>query len=158
MNYDSHAIGEFESDWFKEIESEEYLALDRFFPYSRNVLKQLAETCQLYLVTSRQFEDRVHAQLKTLRIENFFTSVMVTGQKLEKAELINLADLDPQKEDLLIGDTGQDVETARLLGVQSIAVLSGFSNRAILKKYSPDHILDSIESVASLLNIQNTIK
>jgi phosphoglycolate phosphatase len=51
------------------------------------------------------------------------------------------------KEDVFIGDTGEDMLTGQKLGAKTIGVASGFSNKNVLSEYNPNLIVDNIEEI-----------
>ena len=53
--------------------------------------------------------------------------------------------------DLFVGDTGIDINTAKLINIKSIAVLSGFRNKSILEQYNPDYIENDIKTIFNYL-------
>ena len=147
FSYNENQISKFNSEWFAKIESDEYLSYDHIFPDTASTLKKISAVHNLYLITARQFANKVEQQLREMEIFYFFKKILVTGQKLSKAELIKLSDIQISDKDILIGDTGVDIQTAKEVGIRSVAVLSGFRNRAILKKYFPDYILKDIKEI-----------
>lgn len=54
---------------------------------------------------------------------------------------------------IIIGDTLADVACARAVGAQAVAVLTGFSKREELAAAAPDHLIDDLTSLASVLNL-----
>lgn len=50
-------------------------------------------------------------------------------------------------EGILVGDTPVDIETGRVAGVHTVAVLGGFRNRRELEEANPDRIVDSLHEL-----------
>lgn len=53
----------------------------------------------------------------------------------------------------IIGDTEADIECARALGAQAIAVATGFSTREHLLAAEPDYLLDDLTTVLDILDV-----
>ncbi len=133
----------FEIDWMKNIELKRWLSLDHPFEGVSEYLNKLKQNHLLFLVTARQSNEMVLDQIKKFKFENLFEKVFVTGQKVEKFDLIN-KNIKVSKQDWFIGDTGKDIETGKQLGIKTAAVLTGFLNREQLLKYEPDLIVEKI--------------
>jgi phosphoglycolate phosphatase len=133
---------DFYKKWMAEIELPEWLALDKPFSGVTAYLQNQCKTNELFLLTSRQFTKRVLEQIDSFGWNRFFSAVLVTNQKVHKIELIK--GLSPGCTDWIVGDTGYDIQTGKVLGIRTAAVLSGFMSRHSLLQYSPDLILNSI--------------
>ena len=136
-------IANFISRWMQEIEKENWLELDEPFDNVENKLQKLKNEYKLILVTARQSTTNTLKQLKKLQLDIYFDDILITNQTLTKQVIIKQKfDITPN--DLIIGDTGKDVEAGKALGIKTIAVLSGFLSASTLEKYKPDYILQSI--------------
>lgn len=145
FNYSDNAIKLFEQNWMDLIEADEWLFLDRPLEGVTDLLKKLAVSNHLYIVTARQFKAKVFKQMDNFGWENVFKDVLVTEQKKEKFDLIKEnSEIVLTKKDIFIGDTGKDIETGKKLGIRTIAVLNGFLNEQRLKEYGPDKIIESV--------------
>ena len=147
FSYSEFQIKNFEEQWMKLIEDSRYLKLDSLFSFTINTLKRLSKTHQLYIVTARQNKDALMLQLNNLGLPSYFKDVLLTEAKTSKAELINKMIKNIEAEDILVGDTGEDVLAAKEIGCRGIAVLSGFRNRAVLLEYKPDFIENDIQTI-----------
>jgi phosphoglycolate phosphatase len=145
-------IQTFREDWMSQIELKHYLQQDELFPYTISTLLKIQSFAKLILVTGRQSFENLLWQLDSLSIRSFFTSILHTSNKIAKEDLIKANNLHFQPNDIIVGDTGIDVETGKKLGITSVAVLSGFRNRDALKKYQPDHILEGIFQLPEIIN------
>ncbi len=143
FNYPEEKIHKFKRAWMEKVEEPHRLKQDILFGYTENVLASLSKKYDLYLVTARQFEDRVHSQLEDYNIKSFFKKILVTKQKGPKSELIK-NNVSYYPGDIFIGDTGEDVMTAKELGIKTIAVYSGCLSKEILKEYNPDLIVKDV--------------
>jgi phosphoglycolate phosphatase-like HAD superfamily hydrolase len=142
-NYNDEQIKLFNTAWMQKIEDEKRLAMDQPFAGISERLQQLAENHDLFVVTARQNPAYVTEQLSHFKWNNFFKEVLVTGQTCSKAELVQSVTT-PQSHDMFVGDTKDDIETGRQLGVKAIAVCSGFLSGDALRKYNPDFIINSM--------------
>ena len=142
--YSVKEIELFCNDWMTLIEAPQYLALDSNFEGIHDALLRLREQSNLHLCTERQFRQPVIDQLARLSLLKYFDEILVTEKSCAKEALIltNISSL--STEDWLIGDTGKDIQAAKLLNVNSCAVLTGFLNRESLNGYIPDLIIDSL--------------
>jgi phosphoglycolate phosphatase-like HAD superfamily hydrolase len=57
----------------------------------------------------------------------------------------------PAEEIALVGDTPSDVHSARALGALAVAVTTGFASREALVAAQPDHLLDDLSALPSIL-------
>jgi phosphoglycolate phosphatase len=136
----------FEKKWLSLIETDDYLKYDKPFDFTKNVLQVLkSKNHQLYLVTARQSKENVYKQLTEFELFILFEHIFVTESKKSKLELLQEAELQLCNDDILVGDTGLDIKTAKALHLKSGAVLSGFRNKDILNKYLPDFIENDIQ-------------
>lgn len=132
----------FEYSWMNLIEQPEWLALDKPLKGLKVFLEQLKKDNELYIVTARQFEDKLYEQLKQHQILSYFETILVTNQKKEKLDLISPFKV--TKNDWLVGDTGKDIQTGKQLGMKTAGVLTGFLNKKKLSEYNPDVLVTSI--------------
>lgn len=144
FGYTPAQISAFKQAWLAKVEEPARLALDTPLPGAEAMLKYLATNHTIYLVTARQHPEHVTEQLAHFGWSSYFTKVLVTRQTASKTELIH-QQTSPQPGDVYVGDTGEDIHTAREVGLTAVAVASGFLNREILQTYNPDYLIESIE-------------
>lgn len=126
----------------KYMEYWEHLAKDILFPWSKEALEQLQRHNTLILCTRRKKTGFLLRQLQHLGIDDLFHDYVVSfGQKAEMIERHPL--FLPQKA-VIIGDTEAEIETGKLLGIKTVAVLSGYRNKEFLESYHPDLIVENI--------------
>ena len=143
LGYDTIQVELFRSEWFSKIESEKYLRLDFVFEPVPALLKLLVEQGHvLYVVTARQSPNMAWLQVDRMGIAPYITETFVTGGSKLKYELLQDVQISPT--DLFFGDTGLDVQTAKQMGVVSVAVLTGFRSEAVLLTYQPDVVTASV--------------
>ena len=143
-------IADFERAWLDLIEDPEWLALDHPFNGVDELLKILHGKHELYVVTARQHEDRAVRQIAGFGWRGLITRIFVTGRTMEKYDLIHGV-LSTGPDDWYIGDTGMDIRTGKRLHATTVAVLSGFRDKAALERYEPDHIIDDVTALPALI-------
>ncbi len=143
FNFNDERIKDFKKNWLLKVEEELRVDLDEPFENVSTLLASLSATNDLYIVTARQKAELALKQVRKFGWEPFFKAVLVTEQSKTKAELIR-SRCKTSPKDILIGDTGEDIETAKELGLISVAVSSGFLSGEVLATYKPDYLLTSI--------------
>ena len=141
--FSEQEVGVFSKNWLRLIESPGWIKFDQPFKGVTELLQELKKKNELYLITARQFEPIVLAQLSNFGWSMMFTGVFVTQQKVEKIALLKDR-LVTGYDDWFIGDTGKDIETGKGLGMKTAAVLSGFLSEESLMEYKPDLIIDNV--------------
>jgi len=152
FNYSDAEINKFKKMWLSKIEDKERLKQDVPFPKSKELLEILFKKYNLYVVTNRQKEHLAIEQIRLYGWLNYITKVLVTKQKKSKFELVKEF-VKVNKDDVFIGDTGEDVLTGKLLGIRTVAVSSGFLNTQILSEYNPDILLCGIKDIYEDYNV-----
>ena len=125
------------------IEQDNWLSLDKPFDGVTSYLLNLKNKHRLFIVTARQLEQKVLKQIESFGWSNIFSEVFVTGQKVEKFDLINNS-IKLSVDDWFIGDTGKDIQVGKLLGIRTAAVLSGFLGEPTLLEYKPDLVIQNV--------------
>lgn len=148
VGWDGEKIKKFVSDWMQLIESEEYLKLDMLFPFTKDVLSSLKDKgSNIIFVTLRQSAAKALNEIKEKGIDCYCNCCLVSEAKTTKEQLVRDSMIQLTSADLFVGDTGIDVMTGKALGIKTIAVLSGFRNKAILDTYKPDKIINNISEL-----------
>lgn len=143
FGYTEEQIAVFKTNWLAKVEEPHRLLQDEPLEGVAEVLKSLAANHTLYVVTARQNPESVNGQIDRFGWSQYFKQVLVTRQSSSKTELIR-QHTQPQAGDIFIGDTGEDIHTAREVGLIAVAVASGFLNADILQTYNPDYLLKNI--------------
>ncbi|HUI90783.1 MAG TPA: HAD hydrolase-like protein [Chitinivibrionales bacterium] len=152
FSYSEAEIGAFNRKWLDQIEESNYLRLDTMFPFTIDVLdKLLQQDINLLMITARQFKPNTLQEINRFAIAKFFSAIFVTEGHKTKEELLRSSGLEFHSEDLLVGDTGIDIQTGKSLNVRTFAVLSGFRNRSMQLKYRPDFIADDMRNIVEVL-------
>ncbi len=143
FNYTNDRVLSFKETWHKRVEDPTLLEMDTPFEGVPAFLERIFHKKKLYVVTARQHPERVETQLDKFGWKPYFVDILVTQQKQSKADLIR-EHLSPESDDILVGDTGDDILCGKELGVRTVAVCSGNLNADSLKEYKPEQILDSV--------------
>lgn len=135
---------------FKEMVEEEYrLAQDVPIYGVSDVLFYLHQKYRLFIVTNRQNRHLTIQQISRLGWFSLFEKILVTEQKISKEDLI-LNNITTSSNDWMVSDTGEDIKTAKKLGIKSIAVTWGILNKNVLEGYSPDLLIDDVNELRGL--------
>lgn len=120
---------EFMNNWLKLIENEYYLNFDILKP---NVIESLLRlkriTKKLVLVTMRNNKKNLIKQLNKLKIEKIFDEVIVCGSHLKNSKYESLKNKEFESA-VIIGDTEEDTNTAKMLNIKSIGILNGLRSK-----------------------------
>ena len=147
FDYSKEEIAQFRQQWLSNIEEKERLKQDTPLPGAGTVLKTLSKDNQLYVVTNRQNRELAIEQIEDYGWDGYITMTLVTLQKTSKENLIKES-LVISKDDIIIGDTGEDILTGKRLGMTTIAVTSGMLNRRTLLEYNPDQIINHLKELS----------
>jgi phosphoglycolate phosphatase-like HAD superfamily hydrolase len=143
------------------IETPEYLAHDRAWPWAHDTLALLSAATTLVLVTARANRPLLLEQLDRLMLSPFFREVLSTpaGKRVDEQKAALIRDYlarhrHPQGQHWIVGDTEADVGAGRLTGLRTAAVLSGIRDRAFLVRAEPDFLLNDIRELTSLWGLE----
>ncbi len=150
FSYSNDQVIEFQRKWMDHIERAEWIRLDKPFENVTNYLKALKHIHELYVVTSRQYEDVAVNQLQSYGWSNLFNDVLVTRQVVSKSDMIRKFNV--VATDWMVGDTGKDIQEGKRLGLLTAGVLTGFLNRDRLQEYNPEVIVNAVTDLTFNLN------
>lgn len=146
LNSDETQTASFREKWLEKIEEKDRIETDTAFEGADVFLKRISETCDVYLVTCRRKKDLVLYQIEKFGWNAFFTDILTTEGKMPKEELIRRS-VFPAAQDVLIGDTAEDIECAKKLGIRSVCVCWGARDKKLLLNCRPDFIAESFDDV-----------
>jgi phosphoglycolate phosphatase-like HAD superfamily hydrolase len=136
------------------IETTEYLAHDRPWPWVHAVLARLAVRSPLVLVTARACRPLLLEQLDRLALAPFFHEILSepAGRRVDQQKAALIRDcLDRHGRGpagcWMVGDTQADVSAGRLAGLRTVAVLCGIRDRDLLQRAGPDFLLEDIREL-----------
>jgi phosphoglycolate phosphatase len=140
------------------IESDYYLSDDRLQEGVIEVLKNFSIKYQLILVTLRRSTAQLDKQLVNLKLIDYFTDILSSGEDLEPRWMIkyNLIreylGCEYDSSHILIGDTETDIKAGNEIGFKTIAISNGIRTKELLILSNPTFIC---ESVGDLLNLES---
>lgn len=152
---DTALVGEYNRFFIENIEQEKYLRFDTPFTFSISLLHDMQlQGLRVYIVTLRRKRANLLRQMKALHFMGLaiFLSPPAlsfdnTSHHVLKRELIQQY---AQRGDIIIGDTDTDILCGKNLDLTTVAVLSGISSYAVLKRYSPDYLVRDVRSLRKL--------
>ncbi|MCC7072968.1 MAG: HAD family hydrolase [Deltaproteobacteria bacterium] len=93
-----------------------------------------------------------HLKLGSAGFERAWFCVGAFGHEhADRDELARLAAQRSPGRHVVVGDTPKDVQAARAIGAVAVAVCTGFAPRAALEAARPDHLLDDLGALVTLL-------
>jgi phosphoglycolate phosphatase-like HAD superfamily hydrolase len=139
------------------IESDYYLSDDCLQDGVIEVLKNFSMKYQLILVTLRRSTAQLDKQLVNLKLIDYFTDVLSSGEDLEPRWVIKYNLIreylgsEYDSSHIVIGDTETDIKAGNELCFKTIAILNGIRTKELLIMSNPTFIC---ESVGDLLNLE----
>lgn len=124
---------EFFTQWLENIEEKKYLGYDCLKPVVKETLLSWKNnnTDKIVLVTMRNNRDSLMWQLNKLEIINLFDDVIsCKSENNEKYEYVKHLKF---RNAVFIGDTEEDIKTAKKLNIQSIGILNGLREKKYLE-------------------------
>ncbi len=95
--------------------------------------------------------------VRQLKIDNYFQIIMGSNPHFPKKpapdaikHIIKTLDCSAQKT-LIIGDTKNDILAGQAANIYTCAVSYGFRKKAVLQKYNPDFMIDSIDALDKII-------
>lgn len=150
FKYSDRQLSSFKDNWMDLIESEEYLNYNQLFDYTIPTLRSLGKH-KLYLVTARQYEDKVIKEIIKFGIQQYFLEVLVSNHGKSKFELIIEMGVNISAEDFFVGDTEIDILTGKKLNISTVSVFSGFRGYESLLTYKPDYMISNISEIGKII-------
>jgi len=135
----------------------EYAKEASFFPEFKPLLKKIAKSCDIFIVSHNKTET-IMDHLEKEGLEKFFKGVygsdIIPVQKPDPMALQPvLENYEKRRRDefLMIGDMPSDISAGREAGFWTIGVASGVSKKEILSDYNPDLLIDSLKEILMIL-------
>jgi len=123
-----------------------------FFPGIKSMLRRLTFT-NIAIISGNSC-DVIAAKLAATALDECVTRIFGAYEPGNKADKIRqvcaYVDTDPAHT-CMIGDSASDIQYAKKAGVQSIAVTWGWQSRDVLANEKPDHIVESVDELTTLL-------
>lgn len=141
-------IKQFGGEWIKNIEKEEFLALDKLQSLARKFLIKVSKKYKLVLVTLRHNSDNLKKELEDKKISNIFDKVLAkSGNGVKEKWKIKYNLIRKEKYlsgSVIVGDTETEIMAGKKLGLKTIAVMNGMRSGNYLKKYEPDCLVKKL--------------
>lgn len=143
-------VAEFSEAWLEMIELPEMLSLDKLQPGVPEKLNHWRERgFRLIIATQRQDRTNLYRQLRDLSLDSYFDRVVLcetggTGRAKATTCLREASEFNPVA---WIGDTGVDIEAARVCGCPCWAVTCGLRSHGYLARRGPDFLCDNLAAV-----------
>lgn len=149
--YTDDKISLFHNIWQQKVEEPERILRDDF-PVEgiADVLRNLAKNHKLFIITNRQSIKLTNDEIKSFGWQDIFNDVFVTQQKCTKLELMQ-GKINTLQKNVFVGDTGEDIKTAKAFNAISIGVTYGVMNHDVLNKYLPDFIVNTPKDLEQIL-------
>ena len=123
-----------QSEWIKNIEKFEYLSKDKLYPYAIDLLNKYAAKNNLILITARNNKVNLIKQIQDLDIKKYFKEIKIVNPGRfaiqEKADVLK-----NYNAKLMIGDTRNDAESAKIAEVDFRHVDNGFHDKKLIRGY-----------------------
>src|SRR3989344_1926372 len=119
---------------------------------ARELLEWLSKNNIPSIIFSNHVLEPIRKQLKRLNLEKYFTEILANGQlssalkgRNKKEKLKNYLDQNNFKSEevLIIGDTVEEIEIGRELGITTTAITHGNCSTTRLKVARPDYLIAS---------------
>ncbi|MBU2699046.1 phosphoglycolate phosphatase-like HAD superfamily hydrolase [Sporomusaceae bacterium BoRhaA] len=133
------------NEWLAKIEEIKYLDMDLLKPNVIHTLKKWEKiTDNLYLVTARRKKENLYYQLNNNNLFELFDKIVCCDFGVVNSKYMSLKNISIDKyRGVFIGDTEEDMNTAELLQIKSIAITNGLREKKYLKaNYYYDEIKD----------------
>ena len=126
---------------------------------ARTLLSFLEERKIEAKILSNHTEMSIHAHLKRLRIEKYFSDVIsndkhTTMQKKNKADkLVDLVVKSHYKKEeiLIIGDSLEEIEAARASGIRCVSITGDYYSARRLKAAKPDFLINNLTEMIDII-------
>lgn len=129
---------------------------------ARKLLEYLNEQDAECIILSNYITERIDRHLKRLKIEHYFsyvsahdcdgTTILQSTTKVLRLRDYMATSGHAPEDTIIIGDTMEEPEIARALGITSIGITDGYISRARLREAAPDHIVQRLDEIISILS------
>ena len=133
---------------------------------AREILKYLNNQKIKAIIFSNHTTPDIKRQLKRLRIEDYFHSVIARennkdsshmykrGKDLKLLDYVKQNKLKPH-EVITIGDTEEEIEIGKKFGYHTVAITGGYNTTARLKKHHPDFLIHNMKELIPIIKKLN---
>ena len=129
--------------------------------YAKNLLDYLSKNQINCIIFSNHIIEPIKKQLKRLKLDGYFSEIIANSHlesalkgRNKKEKLKNYIDKNNLLADevLIIGDTIEEVEIGRELGVKTVAINHGNCSTVRLKLAKPDYLINSLKEVKTIIH------
>lgn len=115
-----------------------------------NILRQLKETYELFIVSNTGHKEYIEAFLETSRLTNYFKDYIAASQlNISKADGINKIIQDYKIENAVyVGDTKKDMEASRIANIPFVQAKYGFG-----EDLETEYCINSIEELPKVIKL-----
>ncbi len=134
--------------------------------YAKTLLDYLSKNNITSVIFSNHIVKSIKSQLKRLKIDRYFSEVIANsylesalegrGKKNRLNNYMNDKDLLPS-EVLIIGDTVEEIEIGKELGITTVAITHGNCSTIRLKKAKPDYLIRNLKEAIDIIRKLNNI-
>lgn len=112
------------------------------------------------IILSNHTISGINDQLKRLKIEKYFSAVLANPSintsmkkrnKKEKLEVYLREKKYKTEEIIIVGDSPEEVEIGKQLGIKSIAIVKGFYDKSRLVKSKPDYLIEDLKAILKII-------
>lgn len=131
---------------------------------ANELLKWLFEKNIKSVIFSNHINEPIKKQLKRLKIEKYFSGILANSEihttlkgRSKKEKLKNFIEnnkVDPN-EIIIVGDTLEEIEIGKELGLFTAAITHGNCSTARLKSAKPDYVIKNLKEVIDIIKKLN---
>jgi len=115
------------------------------------------------IILSNHTTEGIHSQLERLGIKKYFSRVIandkhVTMERKNKGDkLVELVKASPYKkgEMIIIGDSPEETEAGKRTGIATVAITGGYYSTRRLRDAKPDHLINKLTDIISIIKRYN---
>lgn len=148
--------------WGEEFHShyEPRVAKIRTRQNAHELLKWLAENKIDSIILSNHTVVGINSQLKRLGIEKYFSKLLANDaldgsmkgiSKKEKLKIFFENSGLTQKEMIIIGDSPEEVEMGKSIGIKTVAITGGYYSTPRLRKSQPDYLINNLKELVGII-------
>ena len=124
------------------------------------MLKHIKRNGSACIILSNYITEKIDTHLKRLKIDHYFdhisahdcdgTTILQSTTKVLRLREFMRDQGYNANDTVIIGDTMEEPEIARELGITSIGITDGYISRPRLKQAAPDHIVHRLDTIKTL--------
>ena len=150
--YENYEIRIDKDKWLRrkkdDIESKNYLVYDKKFEFVDDALRYLRMYYNIVIVSVRDNRDGVYNQIEKYSLNDYISdTIIIAHDGVSKAKAIK-SKYKINSEDIIIGDTEDDIISGMELGIKTFFVLTGIRDRELLNKLGLEGRVKVLNSLA----------